>query len=161
MTELEQKYLEYLQTEDTPSKIPYIECVRELTEKIPVTYETTSTGSILSKHPTMDVLRDINIKMLNKTREKVVQVYQRALPIKKFGRLRGNMEYLEDAWDVQIQPASIKYAYLKQATDTEISLSDAKQMKIRDKYLKVRVRYDGKNYVIVNAIRTYFTISYA
>jgi hypothetical protein len=34
-------------------------------------------------------------------------------------------------------------------------------MKIRDKYLKVRVRYDGKQYVIVNAIRTYFTISYA
>ena len=103
----------------------------------------------------------LHIKMLSKTREKVVQFYQRALPIKKFGRLRGNMEYLEDAWDVQIQPASIKYAYLKQATDTEISLSDAKQMKIRDKYLKVRIRYDGKNYVIVNAIRTYFTISYA
>lgn len=159
--ELEQKYLEYLQTEDAPSKIPYIECVPELTEKIPVTYEATSTGSILSKHPTMDVLRAINIKMLNKTKEKIVQIYQRALPIKKFGRLRGNMEYLEDAWDVQIQPASIKYAYLKQATDTEISLSDAKQMKIRDKYLKVRVRYDGKNYVIVNAIKTYFTVSYA
>ena len=160
-TELDLKYLEYLQTEDAPSKIPYIECVPELTEKIPVTYETTSTDSILSKYPTMDVLRDINIKMLNKTREKIVQIYQRALPIKKFGRLRGNMEYLEDAWDVQIQPASIKYAYLKQEAGTEISLSDAKQMKIRDKYLKVRVRYDGKQYVIANAIRTYFTISYA
>ena len=28
-----QKYLEYLQAEDALSKIPYIECVPELTEK--------------------------------------------------------------------------------------------------------------------------------
>ena len=41
-----QKYLEYLQTEDALSKIPYIECVLELTEEIPVTYETASIGSI-------------------------------------------------------------------------------------------------------------------
>jgi hypothetical protein len=85
-------------------------------------------------------------------------MYQRALPIKKFGRLRGNMEYLEDAWDVQIQPIAIKYAYLK---NNSLVLSDAKQSKIRDKYLKVRVRYDGTKYVIVNAIKTYYTISYA
>jgi hypothetical protein len=108
--------------------------------------------------PTWEVLRDINIKVLNKTNEKVIQVYQRALPIRKFGRLRGNMEYLEDTWDVQIQPIAIKYAYLK---NNMFALSEAKQMKIRDKYLKVRVRYDGTRYVIVNAIKTYFTISYA
>jgi hypothetical protein len=35
--------------------------------------------------------------MLNKSRESVVQIYQRALPIKTFGRLRGNMAYVEDA----------------------------------------------------------------
>ena len=52
--------------------------------------------------------------MLNKSRESVVQIYQRALPIKTFGRLRGNMAYVEDAWDIQIQPIPIKrYAYLK------------------------------------------------
>jgi hypothetical protein len=85
-------------------------------------------------------------------------MYQRALPIKKFGRLRGNMEYLEDAWDIQIQPIVIKYAYLK---NNELTLSEARQAKIRDKYLKVRVRYDGTKYVIVNAIKTYYTVSYA
>jgi len=35
--------------------------------------------------------------MLNKSKENIIQVYQRALPIKKFGRLRGNMAYVEDA----------------------------------------------------------------
>ena len=157
--ELDLKYLEYLQSEYAPSKIPYIECVSELTEKIPVTYETTSfPGTVLPGSPTWEILRDINIKTLNKSRENIVQVYQRALPITKFGRLRGNMAYVEDAWDVQIQPLAIKYAYLK---NNLLTLSDAKQAKIRDKYLKVRVRYDGKQYVIINAIKTYFTVSYA
>jgi hypothetical protein len=157
--ELDLKYLEYLQSEHAPSKIPYIECVSELTEKIPVTYETTSfPGTVLPGSPTWEILRDINIKTLNKSRENIVQVYQRALPITKFGRLRGNMAYVEDAWNVQIQPLAIKYAYLK---NNLLTLSDAKQAKIRDKYLKVRVRYDGKQYVIINAIKTYFTVSYA
>ena len=32
---------------------------------------------------------------------------------------------------------------------------------VRDKYVKIRVRYDGKKYAIVNAVKTYFTISYS
>lgn len=157
---IQENYLAYLQTANAPLKIPYIECVKELTEKIPVTYDTTSSSNVLLSNvtPTWELLRDINVKMLSKTKEIVVQMYQRALPIKKFGRLRGNMEYLEDAWDIQIQPIVIKYAYLK---NNELTLSEAKQAKIRDKYLKVRVRYDGTKYVIVNAIKTYYTVSYA
>jgi hypothetical protein len=42
MSELQDKYLAYLQEENAPLKIPYIECVKELTEKIPVTYEAIS-----------------------------------------------------------------------------------------------------------------------
>jgi len=96
--EIEQKYTEFLQQFGAPIKIPYIECVSELTEKIPVTYETTSfPGTVLPNSPTWEALRDINIKMLNKPKENIIQVYQRALPIKKFGRLRGNMAYVEDA----------------------------------------------------------------
>lgn len=156
--ELEQKYEDFLKELNAPLKIPFIEAVRELTEFIPVTYETTSSGIPLPDSPTWEVLRYINVKMLNKSRESVVQIYQRALPIKTFGRLRGNMAYVEDAWDIQIQPIPIRYAYLK---NNVFSVSEAKQTKIRDKYLKVRVRYDGKQYAIINAIKTYFTISYA
>ena len=59
--ELNEKYLEYLQSEYAPSKIPYIECVSELTEKIPVTYETHIFS--WNSSPTWEILRDSqNIK---------------------------------------------------------------------------------------------------
>ena len=168
MATLEEKYLEYLQAEDALSKIPYIETVPELTEKIPV-YKTTTAdpniGLINPPHndddykPAMvDILRAINIKVHSKTYEHLVQTYQRGLTVRKFGRLRGNMDYLEDSWDVQIQPLTINYAYLKA---NELKLSEAKQMKLRDKYLKVRIRYDGTQYAIISAIKTQFTLSYA
>jgi hypothetical protein len=75
-----------------------------------------------------------------------------------YGRLRGNMQYLEDSWDVQIQPITFKYAYL---SNGEIAFTNSTEMKIRDKYIKVRIKYDGTKYAIINAIRTLFTISYA
>lgn len=153
------EYEIYLKANRDVLKIPYVECVPELTEKIPVTYETTSeSGTQLPPHPTWSILRDTNIKLLKKTKEAIIQSYQRSLPIKDFGRLRGNMEYLEDSWDIQIQPLVIKYAYLR---GENVELTDSIQMKLRDKYLKVRVRYDGTKYAIINAIKTFYTISYA
>lgn len=158
MSELSNNYKSFI-IENEIAKIPYIECVLELSEKIPVTYPTTSDpNKPLPSHPEMAILRDINIKSLIKTKEKVIQSYQRALPIKDFGRLRGNMEYLEDAWDIQIQPLAIKYAHVH---NNMLYLTEATQMKLRDKYLKVRVRYDGTKYAIINAIKTFYTISYA
>ena len=32
---------------------------------------------------------------------------------------------------------------------------------IRDKYIKIRVKYDGTQYAIINALKTLYTISYA
>lgn len=160
MATLEEKYEEFLKTPNAPLKLPYIDTTKDLTELIPVTYDTTSVpGTILSNNPTVEVLRKISIRMNNKTKEKLVQIYQRGVNISKVGRMRGNMEYIEDAWDVQIQPLAIKYAYIDH--NNNLTLSDSKQAKIRDKYLKIRVRYDGTQYAIVNGIRTYFTISYA
>ena len=61
-------------------------------------------------------------------------------------------------WDIQIQPIVFKYAYLK---DGEIAFTNNNQMKIRDKYIKIRVRYDGTQYAIINALKTFFTLSFA
>lgn len=159
MATLEEKYEEFLKTSSAPLKLPYIDTTEDLTELIPVTYDTTSVpGTILSNNPTVEVLRKISIRMNNKTKEKLVQIYQRGVNISKVGRMRGNMEYIEDAWDVQIQAPTIKYAYIK---NDELAFSDAKQFKARDKYIKIKVRYDGTQYAIVNAIRTYFRQSYA
>ena len=161
-------YKEFLTANPAVAKIPYIETVPELTEKIPVYKTTTSNpqkelnnpphNDATNPPPTAEVLRAVNIKVHNKTYERLIQSYQRGLTVKKFGRLRGNMDYLEDSWDVQIQPLTINYAYLKA---NELKLSEAKQMKLRDKYLKVRIRYDGTQYAIISAIKTQFTLSYA
>ena len=75
-----------------------------------------------------------------------------------FGRMRGNMQYLEDAWDIQIQPISFQYAHTDGAT---LYFTPKTEMKIRDKYIKIRVKYSGTQYAIINAIKTLFTISYA
>ena len=158
-SELEQKYENFLKEPNAPLKIPFIETSKDLTDLIPVTYETTSIkDTILSKNPTMKVLRKISVRMNNKTKEKLIQIYQRGVNISDVGRMRGNMEYIEDAWDVQIQSPAVKYAYLKNG---ELTYSDAKQFKLRDKYIKIKVRYDGTQYAIVNGIKTYYRISYA
>lgn len=169
---LETAFFEYLSKPDAPPKIPFIEVFQDLSDIIPVTYETTSIKDFhfpndtefkvnlirQVKSPTWDVLRYTSMKIYSKTREKTIQTYQRGMPIKTAGRMRGNMEYVEDRWKVQIQPITFKYAYVDKNT---LKYTNSVQSKIRDKYLKIRVRYDGKQYVMVNAIKTYFTVSYA
>jgi len=65
---------------------------------------------------------------------------------------------MEDSWDIQIQPINFTYAYVK---NNELLFTKANEMKIRDKYIKIRVKYDGTQYAVINALRTLFTISYA
>ena len=110
------------------------------------------------RNRTSPQIKDITILENNKTREKLVNCYQRGVDIKTEGRLKGNMQYVEDSWDIQIEPVSFKYAYLKNGT---LTLGNTTEMKVRDKYIKIRVRYDGTQYAIINALRTLFTISYA
>lgn len=75
----------------------------------------------------------------------------------EYKRLKGNMHYAEDCWDVQIEPLRIRYAFMK---DGQLRFTSLSGMKIRDKYTKIRVRYDGSRLVIVHALKTLFTISY-
>ena len=100
-------YEEFLIAHPTIAKIPYIETVPELTEKIPV-YKTTTANPEIDlinpphndddkKPPTAHILRATNIKVHNKTYEHLIRSYQRGLTVRKFGRLRGNMDYLEDS----------------------------------------------------------------
>ena len=152
-------WFKYLSQEGPPYKIPYIKTVTDLADIVsakPIT--VIGAEGPPSKESTWAELRDIALKIHTKTNEKTIQVYQRAQTIANIGRLRGNMEYLEDCWNVQIQPITFKYAY---AGKGKLELTDSVQAKIRDKYLKIRVRYDGKQYVMVNAIKTNYTISYA
>lgn len=78
--------------------------------------------------------------------------------IKKYGRTRGNMEYLEDLWDVEIRPIYFKNAFIK---DDKIEFSKLVEARYRDKFLRVKVRYSGKDLVIVQAILTMYNYSFA
>lgn len=78
--------------------------------------------------------------------------------MKKYGRIRGNMEYLEDLWDIEIRPISFIWAYME---DDELKKSNPVEARLRDKYIKIKVRYTGEDLVIIQAIQTMFDYSFA
>ena len=119
--------------------------------------------------------------------------------------MRGNMQYKEDKWHVQINPLNIVQRNEAQWTNlngnptncvpvelkqnplpsdvldpTTMQVpssfengqgrgyviwnwqeSQIKEAKIKDKWLKVRIRYNGNKLAIITAIRTLYSISYS
>jgi len=136
---LGERYLEYLTARPQVKKIPYIERIRESGE-----WQANSTNVKLIKD-----------ELLNEERIRTTQL---ANDIKVHGRLRGNIQYLEDLWNVEIRPVNFEYAYL---SGGEVKFTTLKQSRLRDKYLRIRVKYSGNDLAIVQAIKTTYTISYA
>ena len=114
-------------------------------------------NGFISTHPIMSELRDLNFVLEPKSGKYKTQIYQKGCNIKTHGRLRGNMHYVEDFWDIQIQPITFKYAYLK---NQNVEESNPVETKIREKYIKIRIRYTGTKLSVITAIKTLFTISY-
>lgn len=90
-------------------------------------------------------------------------VKQKAKDMKKYGRMLGNIHYKEDSWYVVIEP--IKY---RKKIGTKSDNAIIEQMgnvtnstRIRDKYIKIRIKYSGEKLVILTAIKTLMTLSYA
>ena len=78
--------------------------------------------------------------------------------MKKFGRIRGNMEYLEDLWKVEIRPINFRWAYLDK---DELKFTKTVETRHRDKFIRIKVRYDGKDLAVIQAINTLFDYSFA
>ena len=78
--------------------------------------------------------------------------------MKKYGRIRGNMQYLEDLWDVEIRPIQITWCY---KDNDELKFKKLPETRHRDKYIKVKVRYSGEDLALIQAIYTIFEESYA
>lgn len=135
----------------------------------------------------------------------------KAVDMNKNGRLRGNMQYQEDKWEVQINPMNLVQknepqwknlnnentskipVELRQSPipdevlvdeegnpKTELIIPDSfkegdgrgytlwdwtdsqiKESKLKDKYIKIRVRYSGNKLAIISAIKTLYAISYS
>ena len=86
--------------------------------------------------------------------------------IEKWGRRLGNIHYKEDSWYVTIEP--IKYREKYRIDDGEvddwtdkIQYTKTKEVRIRDKFVKIRVKYTGEDMVIITALRTILTPSYS
>ena len=144
--------------------------------------------------------------------------HSKAIDLNKCGRLRGNMQYNEDKWLVQINPINVRYTnepswsdinqdIFTYTTDTgevisrtlsnkiPIELGQApipdevlekgniteddipenskdraivvwsnpkdQSVKVKDKWMKVRIRYTGDKLAVITAIQTLFSISYS
>lgn len=70
--------------------------------------------------------------------------------MKSAGRRLGNIQYKEDSWYTTIMPLRYKK-----------NGSEEKTTKLRDKYIKIRVKYTGDDLVIITALRTLLTLSYS
>lgn len=69
--------------------------------------------------------------------------------VERFGRRLGNIHYKEDSWYVTIDPIKFKSG-----------LRARQSTRIRDKYLKVRVKYSGEDLVIITALKTLMSITH-
>lgn len=78
-----------------------------------------------------------------------LKTHQDCVNVKDFGRRLGNIQYLEDSWKLVITPIYYKFGSKNLST------------KIRDKYIRIRVKYTGEKLTTINAIHTLMTISYA
>lgn len=78
--------------------------------------------------------------------------------VKKYGRLRGNMHYLEDIWRIEIRPVYFKFAYIKGG---ELAFTDLRETRLRDKYIKIKIIYPGTDLAVIAMINTIYTDSQA
>ena len=76
----------------------------------------------------------------------------------KYGRRLGNIEYKEDKWNLTLTPIYYKQKELKNG---EIAESKINSTRIRDKWIKIRIKYTGEKLVVISAIQTLMTLSFA
>lgn len=78
--------------------------------------------------------------------------------IKKYGRVRGNMSYNGDQWNIEIRPIYFKWCYYNKKTDT-LEFKTV-EMRNRDKYIKIKVRYSGEDLALISDIQTLYEDSF-
>jgi hypothetical protein len=141
---LKARYKAYLTAKTDIKKLPFIIRLRKEDLETNAQWEANSTNVWLQED------KDLN--------EYRIHTNQLGNDIKQYGRLRGNMQYLESLWNVEIRPINFEYAYVSGGV---LKFTTIKQSRLRDKYIKIKIRYSGEDLVIVQALKTMFTISYA
>ena len=143
---LEDSYSDYLAEYPNIKKLPFIKRIKY------------NPNNPLKDYKWEDNSTDVWLVKDTLLNEERIHTNQLGNDIKTLGRMRGNMQYLEDFWNVEIRPINFKYAYLN---ENVLNFTKLNQSKIRDKYLKVKIRYSGEDLTIIQAVKALFTISYA
>lgn len=79
----------------------------------------------------------------------------------EFGRRLGNIHYKEDAWYIAIDPIRFKERFKVNGSEESEFTGPIKSAKLRDKFIKIRVKYTGEDIVVITALKTLLTLSYA
>lgn len=87
-------------------------------------------------------------KFDNRLNQKALVNLQQFKDIYKFGRRIGNIQYKDGSWFAQIEPLRMSITGAQQT----------KEVRIRDKWAKIRIRYSGKDLAIITAIKTLINI---
>lgn len=87
-------------------------------------------------------------KLDKRLNQQVLIKHQDFKDIYKFGRRLGNIQYKDNLWYAQIEP-------LRMAINGQ---QQQKEIRIRDKWAKIRIRYSGKDLAIITAIKTLINI---
>lgn len=141
-------------------------------------YNFNKKGIFRHEHFGEDEYQDCEVKTLDKTlyqasqelqnckvlwdnnlNEYNIRLTQPMCNIKEYGRVFGNIHYKEDAWYVTFDPIKFKSKFL--INNEEKVVAETQSTRLRDKYCRIRVKYTGENLVVITAIRTLYTLSYA
>ncbi len=124
----------------------------------------TASGLDKVKIQSSQEFKNVDIQWDTTLNNYYLNVTQECKNINKYGRRLGNIQYKEDSWYLNIEPIRYRSKYRITSSDgtkqTELD-KDAKSTRIRDKYCKVRVKYSGKDLVIITALQTLYTLSYS
>lgn len=91
-----------------------------------------------------------------RTKQLHIKIPQECRNIETFGRRLGNIHYKEDSWYTNVEPI-IYDSSLDDPKATNIS-EKYKSTRIRDKWVKIKVRYTGEDLAIITAIRTIMNV---
>lgn len=110
--------------------------------------EKVTTTSDIHEKINAPIGIDVRYKWDWRLHQNAIVKTQQLLDMYKVGRRLGNIQYKEGGWYVQIEPMrmDIQVPQLK------------KEIRIRDKWAKIRIRYSGKDLAIITAIKTLINI---
>lgn len=80
--------------------------------------------------------------------------------IKVWGNILGNSVYKEDLFYLEIDPMRAHRRTYENGEDITVEDLPFMEIRPRDKFMRVRFKYDGKNKPIITAIQTIYTPSY-